>query len=543
MLDLTKLLQGGAILNTNLTAERTRALYSNNWDHGDVVNHNGDVRVVNPATGAPVNGYATIMALGNKLSLIAKRTFITNFKSVSGASSTASDLEIMAYFDKNLSAQNAAALYNGNPRVNGSEVEKGATNDKVKFDGKEYKNNDMAAIIAAKKAKIDADNATKLTSAKTAAQNALQTLLDDTSNNQTKLTDEEVKTQLNKTDPNLINGTTIKNWKDYINDATTTSEVDRRKNKIETAISELRKAKKPLPFDATAARAAATAAVKNHWKTKSNDQTEASTVNGKKIKEVLGADWEKEFNDKNDQTTIDSKKTELIGKIDEEKNKEKKEPEQKIPEEKVKEVIKNVLGDSNVEIKEEVVSSWQSFNNDKSELKTTEQIQEFLGEIKEDKKNEFVQILNELPGIEPLNGANEQEKINDFLAKQKAEIVIKAIFSYKIRKDDTFRNETEAKMENEKNAEGQPLDEKVYSSQDGKYNEEAMARYLFEKKTGQSHQFATKKQDNENNPVGEEGHWDKWKYWYIGGGIIVLLVAGLMVVFWDKLTGSKEGEE
>jgi len=151
------------------------------------------------------------MALGNKLTLVAKRTFITNFKAVSGASSTAPDPEIMAYFDKNLSAQNAAALYNGSPRVNGSEVEKGATNDKVKFDGKEYKNTETAAIIAAKKAKIDADNATKLTSAKTTALNALQTLLDDTSDNKTKLTDEEVKTQLNKTDPNLINGTTVKN--------------------------------------------------------------------------------------------------------------------------------------------------------------------------------------------------------------------------------------------------------------------------------------------------------------------------------------------
>jgi len=167
-------------------------------------------------------------------------------------------------------------------------------------------------------------------------------------------------------------------------------------------------------------------------------------------------------------------------------------------------VIKNVLEDSNVEIKEEVVSSWQSFNNTKSELKTTEQIQEFLGEIKGDKKNEFVQTLSELPGIESPTGTNEQEKINNFLTKQKAEIVIKAILSYKIKKDDTFRNEVETKMKNEKNDQGQSLDEKVYPSQGDKYNEEALVKYLFEKKTGQDHQFAAKGQDN--NPVGEEGH-------------------------------------
>jgi len=55
------------------------------------------------------------------------------------------------------------------------------------------------------------------------------------------------------------------------------------------AITSLRKAKKPIPFDAAVARADAITAVKNYWKTKSSDQTETGTVNGKSLTEVLGS--------------------------------------------------------------------------------------------------------------------------------------------------------------------------------------------------------------------------------------------------------------
>jgi hypothetical protein len=39
----------------------------------------------------------------------------------------------------------------------------------------------------------------------------------------------------------------------------------------------------------------------------------------------------------------------------------------------------------------------------------------------------------------------------------------------------------------------------------------------------------------------KSSHWDEWKYWYIGGGVGVLMI-GLVVVivFWDELTGSKK---
>jgi hypothetical protein len=39
----------------------------------------------------------------------------------------------------------------------------------------------------------------------------------------------------------------------------------------------------------------------------------------------------------------------------------------------------------------------------------------------------------------------------------------------------------------------------------------------------------------------EKSHWDEWKWWYIGGGGIILAVGiGLVVLFWDELTGSTE---
>ncbi|CAG8772904.1 32124_t:CDS:2, partial [Racocetra persica] len=401
-------------------------------DATDIQINGTDIRVANPLTGNNVDGFTAIDALGDKAVLTAaaavRQKFITDFKAVSGASASASDPDILAYFDKNLTAEKAAELYNGNPRVDGSELEKGATNNKVKYDNKEYDADKPADITAAKKAKIDADKAAKLSSAKTNAINDIQTLMDDTS--------------------------------DYINAATTETEVSNRQDKIKKAIKEIRKTKEP-PFDAAAAR--------------------------------LEAITEKEFEDKNTQTDIDSKKVELTGKIDAEKAKEPKKSSQKVSAEEVREIFETVTGDSNVKV-------------------TNEE------NIKEDKKVDFSEYLSKLPAAEQPTGSDEKEKVNNFLTHKKAEVVIKAIFGYKLKKDDNFVKETETKMEAEKNDEGQPLDQDIYPKQDDKYTQEAMTKYLFEKKTGQAHQFAAKQQSQEATET-----------------------IGLVVVFWERLTGSVEG--
>ncbi|CAG8568216.1 9112_t:CDS:2, partial [Paraglomus occultum] len=345
-------------------------------------------------------------------------------------------------------SQQAAALYNGSPQVLGSELSKG-TGNKVKYNGVDYDATNTAGIIAAKKAKIDSDNAARLDNAKTTAINAIQALMDDTSDNKTKLTDEE----------------------GYIEAATTTAEVSSRESKVKEAITALREAKKLIPFDAAVARAAAITA----------------------------------FEDKDNKTDIDSKKKELTDKIDAERAKEPKKepPKEKLTDEKVEQVIQTVLSNTSVKPQPKVVKSWQSYDSADSQLRTAEQIQEFLEEIK-DKEADFAKILEEMPDENKPVGNTPEEKVDNFLSTQKAEVVVKAIFSYKI-KDDTFRNETEAEMKTRKNVEEQQLDEKVYPKKDGKYTKEAMVRYLFEKKTGQTHQFAAKGQDSGSN-LTTEGH-------------------------------------
>jgi hypothetical protein len=63
-----------------------------------------------------------------------------------------------------------------------------------------------------------------------------------------------------------------------------------------------------------------------------------------------------------------------------------------------------------------------------------------------------------------------------------------------------------------------------------------MAQFLFEEQTGQSHQFAIKEQ----NPTIEPRHWDKHKWKWIGGFILLAAVVGLIWAFWDKLVGTDE---
>jgi len=65
-------------------------------------------------------------------------------------------------------------------------------------------------------------------------------------------------------------------------------------------------------------------------------------------------------------------------------------------------------------------------------------------------------------GIEAPIGNSEEEKFGNFVAKQKAEVIVKATFNYKLKKNETFRTEIETKMEKEVNAEGRKLDESAY---------------------------------------------------------------------------------
>jgi hypothetical protein len=39
----------------------------------------------------------------------------------------------------------------------------------------------------------------------------------------------------------------------------------------------------------------------------------------------------------------------------------------------------------------------------------------------------------------------------------------------------------------------------------------------------------------------EKTHWDEWKYWYIGGGVGILVIGlVVVVVFWDGSNISKK---
>ncbi|CAG8591172.1 1989_t:CDS:10 [Paraglomus brasilianum] len=331
-----------------------------------------------------------------------ERTFIFDFRQVAGAAATATDSDILTYCRKNLTGSQAAALYNGNPQVLGSELRKGTGNDQVEFDGKYYQVTDTVGIIAAKKAKIDdANNKVKLTNAKTAAETAIKGAQKESG--KPEITDTELNKHLKEVDQVL------------------------------EAIATLRKAKEKPSFDATKAR------------------TEAIT-----------------------------KKKELTDKIDAEKAKEptKEPPKKEEPtNNEIKEAINNALGI---------------------------EIQSFLKENLKDKEEEFVKLLDELPGTDKPTGSDEKEKIKNFLASQKAEVVIKVVFRQKL-KDEDFQTQIEDEMKNKKNGDEKPLDETFYPKENGKFTQEAMIRYLYEKKTGQSHQFAAKNEERGGSDTSTSG--------------------------------------
>ncbi|CAI2183540.1 12990_t:CDS:2 [Funneliformis geosporum] len=306
---------------------------------------------------------------------------------------------------KNLNGAQAAALYNGKDgiQVLGSELSKGS-GVKVKYNGNglEYEANKTDDIIAAKKKKLADDAAERerqrkeaLKTAKSTAISTLQILLDDTSNNQSKLTDEEA----------------------YIEAANDTNE----------------------------ARQKAIQAVKKN-----------------------------EFDNLNDQTAITNKQTELTGKIDTEKAKEPKQPEQK-----------PLTEEESMEINQEQIINFITEN------------------VKGGQEQVFAKYLEEKLGQKP-TGKNEIEKVNNFLTSEKAEKVIKVIFSFKVENDASFRNQTETEMNNWKEMDGKVekvLDETVYQKKDGKFTPEAMARFLYEEKTGTPHQFAKKEQKTGDTPT------------------------------------------
>jgi len=105
-----------------------------------------------------------------------------------------------------------------------------------------------------------------------------------------------------------------------------------------------------------------------------------------------------------------------------------------------------------------------------------------------------------LSATEQPTGKDEKEKMTNFLTQQKAETVIKAIFIYKLKKEENFHKEIETEMENKKDASEKVLDPQVYPKKDGKFTRTAIVEYLFQRKTGQAHQFAAVQENKEKSP-------------------------------------------
>ena len=175
-----------------------------------------------------------------------QREFVKDFQTAAAAaaagkpSKIATNTAIVAYCDKNLTVAQAVALCDGDPQVFGSELTKHADVDKVTFDGNPFVTTEtdvVTKIIAAKK------NKNVLATAKSDAITAIQT----EANKASKVTDDEIKTELNKATPKPIADN--ETWNNYINVAANTGEVTTRKDAVIKAITDVRKSRE---YDHTA---------------------------------------------------------------------------------------------------------------------------------------------------------------------------------------------------------------------------------------------------------------------------------------------------
>jgi hypothetical protein len=170
-----------------------------------MVGNAGDVQVHNPTDGAILNGFARIRAV-NKHEMT---EFARQFKLQPGSSRIAPDVDIYAYYGKNLGGHiRAAALYNASPaRIPGNLIEntgrvlqtKGFTRDfNMLVDG------DITALSQEIKNKADAADTVRLQADKDAAVARIKAKMVNDPEGKSDLKNEEIKDKMNETTPNLI---------------------------------------------------------------------------------------------------------------------------------------------------------------------------------------------------------------------------------------------------------------------------------------------------------------------------------------------------
>ena len=103
-----------------------------------------------------------------------------------------------------------------------------------------------------------------------------------------------------------------------------------------------------------------------------------------------------------------------------------------------------------------------------------------------------------------------EEGVKNLLRDKDFDIVVKVVARSWLQKDDKVKD-TQEKMKNTKEGD-KPLDGKEYEKgSDGKYTEEAMIRFLYEKEAGISHKYNTEqKQDNPPKTPEDKGHLAKY---------------------------------
>jgi hypothetical protein len=231
-------------------------------------------------------------------------------------------------------------------------------------------------------------------------------------------------------------------------------------------------------------------------------------------------------------------KNAIISRITEAKAQKPKEKELDTP--KVAQAFKEAVG---VEPDEEVNKTWQEYqDNEKTKLGTPDQIKQFLEENIKGKEEDFAKIFTELPSSDQPTGSNHQEKVDNFLKTKNAETVIKTVFRHKLTTNSAYEKSIQEEMQKYEEA-GQILKTEAYEKKDGKFTKEAMIKYLFERQTGKAHEKMNKEQQpKEETPTTPTSHWDQWKWWYIIGAAIVLIL-GTIALFWNQITGANAENE